>query len=130
MRHVAIAGLVVAFVLPCFASETNLQELTGILAKDRKALCANVLRLDGATGSMDLKADALLKGIPDGARIWVRGEIKSELLDSSKLDPDGQRAMPTHWHIFMIARECKVIEKPFQRPKETESQDQGVQTTR
>jgi hypothetical protein len=124
MRSAVIAVLVGACTLPCFSGDTDLQELTGILAKDQKALSANVLKLDGATGSMDLKADALLKDVPNGARIWVKGEIRTELFDSSKLGGDGQCAMPTHWHIFMIVKEWKVIDKPFQRTKE------GVQATR
>jgi len=95
----------------------GLQELTGVVAKGQKSLCAEVLKLDGATGSMDLQAGDFLKNIEDGTRIWVKGQIKTELFDSSKLEPGGLCAMPTHWHIFMVVHECKIIDTPFQKPQ-------------
>lgn len=132
MKPALVLVLVVASIFPCFAGETGLQELTGILAKGQKSLCVNILKLDGAENQgwrasiMDLKADDLMDSVPDGARIWVKGEIKTELFER-KLDPGAQCGIPTHWHIYMVVKEYAVIEKPFQRPKEKESQNRAPQ---
>jgi len=85
--------------LTCMAGES---ELTGVLNKTVKVHSPYKLELDGATGSLYLRGD-LLKDIPEETRIWVKGEIMTELYDSSVIE--GNSVWPIHWQIFMEMKE-------------------------
>jgi len=89
--------------------------LTGVLGKTPKAHSPHKLELDGRTGSFYLRGD-ILENVPEGIRIWVKGEIKSELYDSSTIE--GISVWPTHWMIFMDVKEYKKIKKAFEKPRE------------
>jgi hypothetical protein len=89
--------------------------LSGILRKNVKALSPYKLELDGLSGTMWLRGDVLEK-MPDGARIWVRGLIKSE-----KFDPGpehGPTPFPIQWHIFMDVIECREVSSAFEEPRD------------
>ena len=94
-----------------FAEDTNLQQLSGILRRTTKAHSPYMLELDGATGSFHLRGD-ILNNVPEGTRIWVKGEIKTQLFVSR----NAPSAWPTHWQVFMVIRECEKISKPFELP--------------
>ncbi|HUU01571.1 MAG TPA: hypothetical protein VM425_09040 [Myxococcota bacterium] len=120
MRMAILAGLAFfALASPCMAGDS---ELTGVLKKTVKAHSPYRLELDGATGSFYLRGD-VLKNVPEGTRIWVKGEIKTELYDSSVIK--GNSVWPTHWQIFMDVKEFKKIAKPFEKPKEKKRRDKA-----
>ncbi len=96
------------------AANTQLQELTGILKRAAKALAPYQLELDGATGSMLLRGD-VLKDIPDGTRIRVRGYLKTQIHDNSN---DPTPAMPMQWHVYMDVREYQRIDNRFDKDPE------------
>jgi len=116
-RFTLIGFIILALALPCMAGQS---ELTGVLKRTVKAHSPYKLELDGATGSFYLRGD-ILKNVPDGTRIWVKGEIKTELYDSSVIE--GISAWPTHWQIFMVVQEQKKISKRFDRPKDKKLQN-------
>ena len=97
--------------------DVRVQELTGVLKKTTKSHSPYKIELDGSTGSFYLRG-AVLKGVPEGTRISVKGEIKTELYDSSV--SEGSSASPTHWQIFMDVKQFKRITKPFERTKEAQ----------
>ncbi len=112
MRTAILAGFaLIVLAMPCKAGDS---ELTGVLKKTVKAHSPYKLELDGATGSFYLRGD-VLKNVAEGTRIWVKGEIKTELYDSSVTK--GNSVWPTHWQIFMDVKEFKKIAKPFEKPK-------------
>ena len=67
------------------AEEAQLDQLTGIIQKNAKALSPYGLTIDGSH-SIGLRGD-MLKSIPDGSRIWVQGELHTFLYDN-RADPD------------------------------------------
>jgi len=93
-------------------------ELTGVLKKNVKALSAYLLEIDGMQ-SIGLRGD-ILKKVPDGARIWVKGELHSLLYDNSD---NPTPAVPTQWHLYIDVKQCKTVSAPFQRPDESESRN-------
>ena len=94
----------------------DFNELSGIYRDGEKGKTAPYLELDGATGRFYLRGD-LLRDIPDGARIWVRGRIKTHLYDSSR--GAGPQQQPTHWQVFMVVKKYWKISEPFEKPKKT-----------
>ena len=101
-------------------------DLTGVLRKTVKALSPYRLELDGATGSLYLRGE-ILKDIPDGTRIWVKGTIQTSLYDNRN---DPTPAMPMQWHIYMDVKQCQRIKKRFERPRERRLQNKQVEATR
>jgi len=108
---------------PSMAQEPD---LTGVLKKAVKALSPYRLELDGATGSIYLRGE-VLKDIPAGTRIWVKGPILTSLHDNRK---DPTPAMPIQWHIYMDVKACKRIKAPFERPKAVRLQKKQAGATR
>lgn len=123
MKRIAVA--LVALLLPvCVLAGTEAKdELTGILKTNVKALSPYLLNVDGG-GSIGLRGD-LLKNIPDGTRIWIKGEFHSFLYDN-RGDPR-PAMMPLQWHIYVDVKECKAVGQAFERPKERELQNQPSQ---
>lgn len=98
----------------CFGDTgLGLDELSGSLKINVKALSPYLLKIDGG-GSIGLRGD-ILKRVPDGTRIWIRGAIHSSLYDNR--DDPTPAMMPIQWHIFMDVKEYKEISKPFEIPK-------------
>ena len=95
----------------CMAGES---ELTGVFKRTTKALSPYTLELDGATGSFHLRGN-VLKDVPDGTRIWVKGNIDT-LLHDNRNDP--APAMPSQWHVYMNVQEYEEIRGAFERPKQ------------
>ena len=75
---VLLALVLFCVVLPSIASEGDkLDELSGILKKNVKALSHYFLEIDGVS-SIGLRGDVLEK-LPDGTLVWVKGKIHSTL---------------------------------------------------
>jgi hypothetical protein len=55
---------------------------------------------------------ASIKNIPDGSRIWLKGQIKSWKQDST--NPEAQQIR--HWLIVMTVEKCVPIKAPFEAP--------------
>jgi hypothetical protein len=87
-------------------------ELTGIFKNNVKSLSPYLLNLPGGS-SIGLHGD-ILKSIPDGTRIWIRGEIHSRFYSSN--DPNSAMA-PRVWHIFMDVETYEKIDKPYGLPQ-------------
>ena len=125
MKRVLVL-LVLAFVVPCLAEEVKPAELTGILRKNTfKDDTPYKLELDGGTGFIGLSGDRLLRHIPFGTRIWVSGHIDTYLYVVGKEDP-AKLSQRTHWQIYMAAKECTVIAKPFEIARDTVLQNKSM----
>jgi hypothetical protein len=123
MKRIAVT--LIALTLPlCVLAGTEVKdELSGILKTNVKALSPYLLRIDGG-GTIGLRGD-LLKSIPDGTRIWIKGEFHSFLYDNRK-DPT-PAMMPLQWHMYVDVKECKVVTQAFERPDEKGLQNQTSQ---
>ncbi len=90
-------------------------QLTGIFHAE-KGKTLTYLQIDGVGRfpKIDL-AGTSLKDIPDGSRIWVKGQIKSWLQGTNINQTDMQQ--PTQWVIVMLVDECKLIKSPFEIPE-------------
>ncbi len=118
MKHRWLVGmLVIAFGLFLQSSGfgDSLCELSGVLVCAPYTYRSYELQLDGGTGVFPLRGDPL-RAVPEGTRIWVRGEIKTSLYRTDRDYGGVPRA--THWEIYMEVKNCRRIEKPFQRPEE------------
>lgn len=122
MRITLIIGLCLAIASPGMAEDP---ELTGVLKRTVKAGSPHEIELDGATGSFYLRGK-VLKDIPDGTRIWVKGAIQTSLNDNRN---DPTPATPMHWHIYMDVKECQTIKDIFERPTEARLQNEQYETT-
>lgn len=121
MKRFSILIVFLLFALPAFGSEGDeLDELTGVLKKNAKALSSCLLKIDGSY-SIGLRGD-ILKTIPDGARIWVKGELHTTFYDNR--GNSSPAMMPIQWHIFMVVKECKIVSKAFERPRKKQTAEQ------
>lgn len=109
-----VIGLGLSFLSSGFGGG-SLCELSGVLVCAPYTYRSYELQLDGGTGRFPLRGD-LLRAIPEGTRVWVRGEIKTSLYRSD--GDDGLVPRAAHWEIYMEVKGCRRIEKPFQRPEE------------
>ena len=92
----------------------QLSQLSGKLKRTEKALSPYVLQLDGG-GSVYLRGESL-KAVPEGARIWVSGAMKTQLHGAGGQVTDRTAAQPRQWHVFMVVEEWKKISKAFEVP--------------
>jgi hypothetical protein len=105
----------------CVVPADNLQELSGLLlAPINKTHSLYEFKLDGGTGSVFLRGEVIW-GIRSGTRIWVRGNMKTQLHDSSKEAEPKQSA--THWQLLMDVKSVREISKPFERPTDLTKQN-------
>lgn len=86
---------------------SNKSTLSGILKKTVNSFSPYMLLLDGSTENVYLRGE-ILKVIPEGQRVLVKGLLRSELnlLSQDKPSPSG-------WHIFMDVDNYKIISEPF-----------------
>ena len=96
------------------AEKARLDQLTGIIQKNAKALSPYGLQIDGSH-EIGLRGD-MLKNIPDGSRIWVQGELHTSLYDN-RADPR-PAVNPLQWHIYMDVKSWKGISKAFEKPRD------------
>ncbi len=93
--------------------DSNLVSLSGVFRTGEESKSSPYLELDGATGRFDLRGD-VLKNVPAGTRIWVKGTIQTRL---HKPEGEGPQQQAGYWEIFMAVKEFKKISKPFEKPK-------------
>jgi hypothetical protein len=115
MKNILFLFLIVGLVCPilCIA-QTDFREnqLTGIF-HEAKGKSGAYLEMDGPGEFHKIELmGAPLKGIPDGSRIWVKGQIKS--WEQGSDNPQAQQ--PRHWSIVMIVERCRPIQAPFEVP--------------
>jgi hypothetical protein len=129
MKMITALAVAVLANMPCYAaSDTN--ELTGVYHKAVSKDPA-YLQIDGAGFIPRLKVSGEpLKGIPDGTRIWIKGEIRTHLYGQPDEKDQSDQQAPTQWMIVFHVKEYVVITKPFERPKEKDVQNQPSDRTR
>ena len=108
--HLLIIATVALLSLPAIASSTNdpLSELTGVLKRTK----GHFLVIDGSLNSIMLRSRDL-KRLPDGTRLWIKGRIKSELVDPTEKGPS---PFPKQWLVFMQVEEWVVTTERFEPP--------------
>lgn len=85
-------------------------DLTGILTKSDQDDTLYILELDGGNGTLPLRGDCL-NDIPEGFRIWVSGELKTEIYIQDS--PSDSFLSPKRWRVFLQAHRCYSISDPF-----------------
>ena len=114
MKIFLIAGFtILALGSSISTADTSKNDLSGVLNKSVKSSSPYVLKLDGQTGTFDLRGDKL-RSIKPGTRVWVSGQLRTELVRSSR-----QPAFPTQWHVYMEVVEVTRTQKAFERSDET-----------
>lgn len=107
--------LLASFLTALCAAPLSAEELTGTFRKEDMAPAR--LEIDGGGVAREIEvAGKALKEIPDGARIWIRGDFKTFL----ELNPAAAQK-PSQWHLVMTIMEWKKIEAPFERPEKAGS---------
>jgi len=129
MKMITVLAVAVLISLPCFAAqETN--ELSGIYHREISKNPA-YLEIDGSGFIQRIMVSGeALKGIPDGSRIWVKGQIRTGLYGQPNEKDQSPQQAPTQWMIVLDVKECSVVSKRFERPKEKDVQNQPVDRTR
>ena len=99
--------------------DTTLSELSGVLHKEAKAIMPH-LELDGSQLRCYVRGEALAVH-ERGTRLYVRGTLRSELLDFTGGDwsKPGAPAPPPFrkgWVVYLDVKEAREIAEPFQRP--------------
>ena len=128
IKRPVLCLIALCFCIPfvVVAEDQNLSELTGIIHRGDVKCPEPCLEIDGifrpdnSYGIISLRGD-MLKDIPDGTRVWVKGVIGTELLNSRKQESPVQGF--TTWKIFMVVKECRKIAKAFEKPKEKSLQN-------
>ena len=115
------------FAPSSFTREHNLSELTGIYRRPKGFHQLELVGPHGGTRRFHLQGD-MFKDVPEGTRIWLRGEIRTKLMEATK--PGVSMPWVRHWRIIVVVREYQRISEPFERPRTQEPQNQGVQPTR
>ena len=110
---------IVCFASSSFAKEDSFSELTGIF---RRPKGVHQLELVGPHAGrwLHLQGD-MLKDVPEGARIWLKGEIKTKLMEATM--PGVSMSWARHWRIIVVVKEYKKISEPFERPRTQEPQN-------
>ncbi len=93
--------------------DSNLVDLSGVFRAGEENMSSPYLELDGASGRFDLRGD-ILKDVPAGTRIWVKGIIQTQL---HKPEGNASHQQTGYWGVFMVVKEFKKISKPFEKPK-------------
>lgn len=119
MRKLILLGFIFAITLATTSNavmDHRENQLTGIFHAE-KGKTLTYLTIDGVGRfpQIDLTG-ACLKGIPDGTRIWVKGQIKSWQQGTNIDQTDMQQ--PTQWVIVMVVDQWKPISTPFETPGE------------
>ena len=106
-------GFMALFYFNAFSAEDTEQQLTGTF-HSAVGKAEAYLDIDGqsVTDRIILTGD-VLKDIPDGTRIWIKGKIVTLLVGLPY--KEGQATIP-HWRITFAATECNKISKPFELP--------------
>jgi hypothetical protein len=112
-QHIFFVACIVLLVSSGIASPTDdpLCELTGVLERTK----GDFLVIDGSLNTIMLQSPDL-KRLAEGTRLWVRGRIKSELIDPAG---PGPQAFPKQWQVFMQVEKLIAISERFERPKES-----------
>ena len=124
MKKLLVLMLVVLADLSFAYAGNRENELTGVYRK-RSGKQPARLELDGHGRIKQIElSGACLNDIPDGARLWVKGQIKSWIQGVANADGRQQvvaqitQQQPTQWVILMAANRCQRIKKPFESPQE------------
>jgi hypothetical protein len=116
MRWLVPASLLLAAVSLGPTPDPGRDALTGILHRNKGLF----LKIDGADSfPVQLHGD-VLNGVPDGARVWVKGEIHSWLYGQPA---SSARQQPIHWIVSMDVAECVPVNKPFELPSAQQRDD-------
>lgn len=127
-KMLAITTIVLASLSAVHADNRE-NELTGIYRSGSGKQPARI-EIDGHGSIQQITVSgACLKDIPDGSRLWVKGQIKTwaQGLNNSDQKPSSVEEIthqqPAQWLVVMVVEVCQRITKPFENPKKTDAQN-------
>ena len=124
--------VIMTVVLPCISTthaDNRENELTGIYrsSSGKQPAC---LEIDGHGSIKQITlSGAVLKDIPDGSRLWVKGQIKTWIQGVNNSDQklssieESTQQQPAQWLVVMVVEQCQKITKPFENPIKKDSQN-------
>ena len=106
MRFIPVMVVIMAIISPCWAES----ELTGVI---EMAKYPYSFLIDGTQTRFPLGGN-IPTALPLGTRLWLKGEIKSELMPTSP-----SRSRET-WRIHVEVDRYEIISSAFEKPKDAE----------
>ena len=132
MRRILTSIAVVLACLTTVYAEDRENELTGVYRNSSGKLPAR-LELDGHGSIKQITVSgACLKDVPDGSRLWVKGQIKTWIqgVNNAVQRPASveeiTQQQPAQWLVVMVVDKCQTITKPFEDPKRKASQNKAM----
>jgi hypothetical protein len=116
MSKLWLQALLLVVMTSVSLAENRESELTGTYRKGQ-GMGTPFLEIDGPSRVKRIDVQgACLKEIPDGTRLWIRGQIQSYLQGGPGAPRERQPQQPTQWVVVMEADECRRIIEMFETP--------------
>lgn len=122
MKKLAAMIVLILTALATAYADNRKNELTGVYRKSSGKQPA-YLQIDGNGSITRIEVSgACLKDIPDGTRLWVKGQVKTWLQGINNADrkpasvEEITQQQPVQWLIVMVVEESHEITEPFGRP--------------